>query len=154
LAGPSGVDYDLYVYNSAGTQIGAGTGTTATENVSITNLAVGTYTVRVIGYNGANSATCYTLNVAKTSASIFNDVSNAVTYSVYPNPTKDKLAVSSSDPNETMTVLVMDINGKVLSTQSLVSGAVIDVSAISSGIYFVRILNENNEATQIKFVKE
>jgi len=154
LAGPSGVDYDLYVYNSAGTQIGSGTGTTATENVSIANLAVGTYTVRVFGYNGATSATCYTLNVARTSASIFNDESNATTYSVYPNPTKDKLAVSSSDPNETMTVQVMDINGKVLSIQSLLSGAVIDVSAISSGIYFVRILNENNEATQIKFIKE
>lgn len=154
LAGPSGVDYDLNIYNSAGTLIGSGTGSTATENVSIANLAVGTYTVRVFGYNGANSPTCYTLNVAKTSASFFGEGTNAGTYSVYPNPTKDKLTVNSSNPDEIMKVEVMDLNGKVLSTRELRSNATIDVSDISSGIYFVKIGSASNEVTQIKFVKE
>lgn len=66
LAGPAGVDYDMYIYNSAGTQIGAGTGSTATENVSLTNQAAGTYYIRIIGYNGANSATCYTFTATAT----------------------------------------------------------------------------------------
>jgi len=60
------VDYDLYVYNSAGTQIGASEGTTATEAVSLTSQAAGTYYIKVIGYNGANSATCYTLTATAT----------------------------------------------------------------------------------------
>lgn len=154
LAGPSGVDYDMVVYNSAGTQIGSGTGSTATENVSIANLAVGTYTVRVYGYNGANSATCYTLNVARTSAGISGEQTGTPTYSVYPNPTKDKLAVSSSNPDEIMLVEVMDMNGKVLSSQQLQSNSVLDVSVLSSGIYLVRILSSSDEITQIKFVKE
>lgn len=68
LAGPSGVDYDLYVYNSSGTQIGSSTGTTATESVSLTSQAAGTYYIKVIGYNGANSATCYTINATATTA--------------------------------------------------------------------------------------
>ena len=59
--GPSGVDYDLYVYNSAGTQLGSSTGSTATESVSLSSQAAGTYYIKVIGYSGANSATCYTL---------------------------------------------------------------------------------------------
>lgn len=154
LAGPSGVDYDLNIYNSAGTVIGSGTGSTATENVSIANLAVGTYTVRVFGYNGANSATCYTLNVARTSASFFGGETTTATYSVYPNPTKDKLAVSSSNPDEVMTVEVLNMSGQVLSTRELRSNATIDVSDISSGIYFVKIGSVNKEATLIKFVKE
>lgn len=154
LAGPSGVDYDLNVYNSAGTLIGSGAGSTATETISIANLAVGTYTVRVFGYNGANSATCYTLNVSKTSASFIGGEQTTATYSVYPNPTKDKLVVSSSDQNEMMKVEVMDMNGKVLSTRELRSNTVIDVSDISSGIYFVKIASASNGATQIKFVKE
>nr|WP_294860252.1 zinc-dependent metalloprotease [uncultured Fluviicola sp.] len=154
LAGPSGVDYDLNIYNSAGTLIGSGTGSTATENVSISNLAVGTYTVRVFGYNGANSPTCYTLNVAKTSASYLGEETNTATYSVYPNPTKDKLVVSSSNQDEIMQVEVMDMNGKVLSTRELRSNNVVDVSDISSGIYFVKISSVNNGVTQIKFVKE
>ena len=61
LVGPSGVDYDMYIYNSAGTQIGSGTGTTATETVTLNNQAAGTYYIKIIGYNGANSATCYTI---------------------------------------------------------------------------------------------
>lgn len=66
LVGPSGVDYDLYVYNSAGTQIGASESSTATETVSLTSQAAGTYYIKVIGYNGANSATCYTIKATAT----------------------------------------------------------------------------------------
>ena len=154
LAGPGGVDYDLVIYNSAGTQIGSGTGSTATENVSLANLAVGTYTVRVYGYNGANSATCYTLNVARTSASFLGEETRMENYSLYPNPAKDKLAISSSNPDEVMQVEVMDMSGKVLSSTELKSNATIDVSEISSGVYFVKISSASNETTQIKFVKE
>ena len=68
LVGPSGVDYDLYVYNSAGTQIGSGTTATATETVSLTGQAAGTYYIKVIGYNGANSTTCYTIKATATVA--------------------------------------------------------------------------------------
>ena len=66
LVGPSGVDYDLYVYNSAGTQIGSSLGGTATETVTLNNQAAGTYYVKVIGYNGANSQTCYTIKATAT----------------------------------------------------------------------------------------
>ncbi len=66
LAGPSGVDYDLYVYNSSGTQLGASESSTATESVSLSSQAAGTYYIKVIGYNGANSATCYTLTSTAT----------------------------------------------------------------------------------------
>ncbi|MNE51735.1 Aqualysin-1 precursor [compost metagenome] len=154
LVGPSGVDYDLYVYNSAGTQIGSGVGSTATESVSITNLAVGTYTIQVMGYNGANSPTCYTLNVAKTSASFMGDQTAEAAYTVYPNPTKDKLSISSSNPTEVMTVQVMDMNGKMLSTHQLSGNSVIDVSNISTGVYFVKIVSETEKVTQMKFIKE
>jgi hypothetical protein len=66
LAGPSGVDYDLYVYNSSGTQIGSSESSTATESVSLTSQAAGTYYIKVIGYMGANSATCYTVTATAT----------------------------------------------------------------------------------------
>jgi len=68
LVGPSGVDFDLYIYNSAGTQIGSSAGTTATETVSLASQAAGTYYIKVIGYNGATSATCYTIKATATTA--------------------------------------------------------------------------------------
>ena len=66
LVGPSGVDYDLTIYNSAGTSIGSSAGTTATETVSLSSQAAGTYYIKVIGYSGANSATCYTIKATAT----------------------------------------------------------------------------------------
>jgi Secretion system C-terminal sorting domain/Fibronectin type III domain/Bacterial pre-peptidase C-terminal domain len=66
LVGPAGVDYDLYIYNSAGTQIGSSLGSTATETVTLNNQAAGTYYIKVIGYLGANSATCYTIKATAT----------------------------------------------------------------------------------------
>lgn len=66
LVGPSGVDFDLVIYNSAGTQIGSGTSSTATETVSLTNQAAGTYYIKVFGFNGANSASCYTITANTT----------------------------------------------------------------------------------------
>ena len=66
LVGPSGVDFDLYIYNSAGTQIGSGVSGTATETVTLNTQAAGTYYIKVIGYNGATSATCYTIKATAT----------------------------------------------------------------------------------------
>ncbi len=68
LAGPLGVDYDLYVYNSAGTQLGLSESGTATESISLSNQAAGTYYIKVVGYLGANSATCYTITATTTTA--------------------------------------------------------------------------------------
>lgn len=69
LSGPSGVDYDLKIYNSSGTQIGSGTSSTANESVSLTNQAAGTYYIYVYGYNGAYSTTCYTITATVTPVS-------------------------------------------------------------------------------------
>ena len=82
LVGPSGVDYDMTILNSAGTSIGSGTGSTATETVTLNNQAAGTYYIRVFGYNGANSATCYTIKATATTVT-----GCASTYDVSTNGT-------------------------------------------------------------------
>jgi hypothetical protein len=68
LAGPGGVDFDMNIFNSAGTQIGSGTGSTATETLTLSSQPAGTYFIRIFGYNGATSASCYTITA--TAASI------------------------------------------------------------------------------------
>ncbi len=62
-------DYDLYVYNSVGTQIGASeNGTGAVDSVSVTNTGSGTIRryVRVVYYGGGTGATSgkYTLGLS------------------------------------------------------------------------------------------
>lgn len=152
LTGPTGIDLDLIVYNSSSNYIATGTSYTANESVTLTSIAVGTYYIRVYGYNGANSTTCYTLNVAKTGASI-NGENRGLTYTLWPNPATDKLMVQSSETVTTMNVTVIDINGQVLSNHQMEGTNSIDVSGLKSGVYFIKIFTEETGYTQLKFVK-
>ena len=49
LVGPSGVDFDINIYNSANSLVGSGTGSTATETVTLAGQAAGTYYIKEIG---------------------------------------------------------------------------------------------------------
>ena len=64
-------DYDLQMFNSAGTSIGLSeNGGTTSESISLSALAAGTYYFYVYGYGGAYSNTvCYNLNVGVTTTS-------------------------------------------------------------------------------------
>ncbi|MFZ5354086.1 MAG: C25 family cysteine peptidase [Bacillota bacterium] len=57
-------DYDLYLYNSAGTQVAYSyNGSTANESINYTATSTGNYYLKVIGYNGAYSQSVkYKLN--------------------------------------------------------------------------------------------
>ncbi|MET0395164.1 MAG: reprolysin-like metallopeptidase [Chitinophagaceae bacterium] len=78
-------DYDLYFYNSSGTQLGSSTaGGTSSESITYNNAAAGTYYVRVIGYNGVFSTTvCYNLNAGAATvtgcASSYDNSTNGTT---------------------------------------------------------------------------
>lgn len=52
-------DLDLYVYNSAGTEVGNSADGDAEEAVSVANPAAGTYTIQVIGYSVPSGSTAY-----------------------------------------------------------------------------------------------
>ncbi len=68
--GNLGGDYDLILYNSAGTELKRSeNGGTTSEAIATTGTAAGTYYVQVFGYNGANSTTCYSLNIGATAGS-------------------------------------------------------------------------------------
>jgi serine protease len=59
------VDYDLYVYNSAGTQLGSSTnGGTTADQVAWTNNTGATASIRVRVYKYAATRTTYALRVS------------------------------------------------------------------------------------------
>lgn len=53
--GSSTPDFDLYVYNPSGTQVGSSTGTTRQETVYFTPTVTGTYTIEVYSYTGSGT---------------------------------------------------------------------------------------------------
>ena len=71
----------------------------------------------------------------------------------YPNPAKDKIYVSSGNKEKTKELKIVDTNGKVVLKNKLNFGSKeIDVSTLSSGVYFV-LLKTNSEILASKMIK-
>ena len=65
--------------------------------------------------------------------------------SVYPNPANDRLYIETQTLTQTLTIEIYDVYGRhqVTETPSRQDGLSIDVSNLTSGVYFVKIATEN-----------
>jgi hypothetical protein len=157
-------DYDIRLYSSNGTtQLAISqNGGTSSETITRTYTA-GTYYIRVYGFNGAFSATsCYTLRVQLGTASKEADL---ITFAsgkleVFPNPVLETANLTfKAITNSKATVTVIDQTGAIILSRSVnvVAGDNIkqlDVSKLSSGIYFVKIqTGEKVEIARIVIAK-
>lgn len=72
---------------------------------------------------------------------------------IYPNPATTELNIRSADNNNyQFSYSIIDIYGRVAENSTLVTPAVIDVSRLTKGIYFIRVSEKNNVST-LKFIK-
>ena len=165
-------DYDLYLYsaNSSGAiyrAIGSSTnGGTTPENIVYNTPTTGaTYYVRVIGYNGAFSTTqCYALGITASASTLQkSDVSgdrlgnnlissNELTLS--PNPASNQVSLNfTGADNGFYNIEMFDIAGKQCfkTVSEFIKGENVqnlDVSDLSSGLYFVRVSNDTHSITK------
>jgi len=91
-------------------------------------------------------------NIVKTGIDQYSLIENSIT--VYPNPANDKLYLSSNmfSTADKVTYQIMDVFGKAVLEGNYVGSDYIDVSSLSSGIYFIRVTLGTEVATN-KFVK-
>jgi len=82
-----------------------------------------------------------------------NNPASTPQFSIYPNPTTDKLTFTSDLTNATLTLDILDINGRLLQT-TLCNGSkkVLDVSNLQKGIYILKI-HSSQQTNFVKFVK-
>lgn len=71
---------------------------------------------------------------------------------IYPNPTNGLLNIQTEQ--EFIELKLVDINGKVLLTESQNVTKVIDVSFLNSGIYFIVLTNKNAKVFHSRFIKK
>ena len=71
---------------------------------------------------------------------------------IYPNPVKGILTLTNA--NLVSSIQIMNIQGQILLTNSAKPNSSIDVSALKSGTYFVKIKSTNGEQYISKIVKE
>src|SRR5690606_13112224 len=78
------------------------------------------------------------------------------TFSIYPNPAKSELFLTSKNNSGNLKLIIFNLEGRLLNTQNLnfENQTSIDVSNLSSGIYFLNIEDENGTTTVKKFIKE
>ena len=77
-------------------------------------------------------------------------------FAIHPNPTKNELFITSKKITQNLTIKIFNIEGKLLSTQDVAieNQTSIDVSSLTSGIYFLNIEDENGNTTIKKFIKQ
>lgn len=158
-------DYDLALYKSNGTRVGISqnSGTTS-ESIVYNTTSVGTYYIKVYGYNGAyNSSSCYTLKAAISSTNFrkdgvgFEEEPETADYSplnIYPNPAHNILNVdfnSSSDGN--LDFRVFDITGKMVmsgkyASQKGMNTFTLNLSELNKGMYFINVNDGTDNMTR------
>ena len=152
-------DYDLRLYKSNGTSLlyTSQNSSTTSETIIYDNAPVATYIIEVYGYKSAYSATsCYTLT-ANISSSTYKESApdNIATETqnnmvIFPVPAKDNATLSySSDRDCNVTVRVIDITGKVVTSNNYtaVKGSNaynLSLSGINKGLYIVELISNND----------
>ena len=173
-------DYDLYLYNSAGTLLYSSTnGSTTSETITYNNAPVATYFIQVKGYNGAfSSSLCYTLRATTSSTALRlgeeedihldvpeenNETSEEPSLSnssiispsihVFPNPAQSNFQLFTEGFQDLKQIEIYDFSGKLIWSTTMNEKSVsISVENMIQGIYqlIVRDENGNWKATKIQ----
>lgn len=83
--------------------------------------------------------------------------SNKDNIKLYPNPAMDELNLKINNSENIKLIQITDMNGNALiniNVGEIQSIGKINVSELTSGIYFVRVLGSNGQNDMFKFVKE
>lgn len=147
-------DYDMSLYNSSGTRLRVSqNGGTTSETMIYNTTKVGTYYIKVYGYNGANSSSqCYALT-AQISNSSFREFEEMMELEpqesgigqLYPNPVNGFFMLDFfSKPGANLDLNIIDLTGRIISswTETAAEGLnsfKIETENFISGVYLIRV---------------
>jgi hypothetical protein len=121
-------------------------------NVSVTDLEINLVDFKIIaGTYGRGAWQC----AIPTQSSLANETFEMENMAIYPNPSEGifNIAMGTINPK---TILVYDIVGKIVYSKSEFetnqSNVAFDISDVSAGVYFVKIISENKSVTR-KIIK-
>lgn len=81
-----------------------------------------------------------------------NDYQN-LGFRLYPNPTREQLTIELNDSSSNCQIEILDILGKKVISLEIQKIGQIDVSALASGTYLVK-LNSENRTNVVRFIKQ
>ena len=78
-----------------------------------------------------------------------NNLGDALQVSMYPNPAKDHVIIDWADKAQTLSLSLMDINGRTLLQRNIQKGEQLDITPFASGIYLIQ-LSDGKQISQRK----
>ncbi len=111
--------------------------------------------VAQIGSYKRSSDTVFTLTLNRGMFNSLNDVSSNELFKFYPNPALQTLFIEGGQVN-IESAAIIDIAGKEIAIDMKKEGSryVVDVNAISTGVYFIRIIAEDHSVSYHKWIKQ
>ncbi len=160
-------DYDLKLYGPDGRQIAASEHEgIVNEVIKYNSTMVGTFKVKIYGYNGAYStAQCYSLNI-QLGANNFKGDNNtskaALTETVkglseddvlvYPNPVSDymNIFIPEDKMSDHISARILDQTGRLIRSFDYGSASEIsmDMTTYMNGVYFLQVIKDNKVITK------
>ncbi len=99
----------------------------------------------------------FTINVvSQTQLNTVNVEENvSLISSIYPNPSKDRIVVTSSPKSGTTIYSILSVSSQKMK-EGMLSGesSEIDISGLASGIYFLEVQTRSGEKSFARFIKE
>lgn len=155
-----GLDHQFYTFSGAPHVPYVGTSATALAYMDTTVNFIRDFLVGQLGCTQAiiqpentplEAATLYPINycdgspVDEACEIVGFDEIKSVDFSIYPNPTKDKVTVEfNADGN--YSIQIIDLTGRVIiANQSIISGTILSLDKLTSGNYFVVISDEKSK---------
>ncbi len=83
-----------------------------------------------------------------------NVKSDKYPFLVYPNPAKDHLQISSNASDQFDRLTLVDLLGRRVMEKSMIAGSELDVSALSSGVYFAVLSKEGKPVWSARLMVE
>ena len=121
-----------------------------TFSQSVTDLVEGqTYFYRAYITNEAGTA--YGAVETFTLLGLNDAIAGMLQATIYPNPATDNATLEINGLNEEAKVVVSDLQGRILSQDNIKAGTTrytLNVSNMSSGVYYIRIITDNVVSTQ------
>ena len=105
------------------------------------------------GAFGINTPTFFAIDNFNDQTVSVDELSNELTFSIYPNPAKESVSVQLD--NNANSLQIIDIAGRVVISRENLSTGIhnLNLSDLNAGIYFVKISDEN-ETTVERFIKQ
>ena len=161
------LNYDVKFYKSNGTLLytSQNTGTTS-EIFTYNNAPVGTYYIKVYGYNGVFSATsCYTLtaNIGSSSFKSLDETDAEVStegLSIYPNPSINEATLDYNSDNDcNITISLIDVTGRAISVNNYIALKGLNTYKLNldgavNGFYIVELNNGSDVIVKKMFINK